>query len=458
MSSRIMSRSTSLALGLSVCGAVAALAASPARADDGVPSPADPTTIIATALASASSVPEPQVAVTPQLPSAPAVPQTPVIPSVSPTIPPTIPPAAGDVEAPPAPSPTVTTSSPSTPTPSVEPSTTATPPPPDASAPEPTTAPGDTGNTAADNSNGITADSVTPTSQTFVWNWFWNCASDEGVPAVPEPPTGATMIVLNWHWACAEPPPPIDVAGITICTSCNIAISVRVGSPGDTGDVAQSILASATAAAADVADTIQRALQTATPPSASPAASPLPDPIAEVAAAPPAAVQAATLRIDDGVLIEPPASAPSEDLPRHGAPTAFGGGSAGPPSVGDQARSRADIALGEPTPAAVRARVALLQPWIARRVVARSERVAKPPRAQAKAPQPIPQAPSPSEPPTPFILAAGVAPTHGGGIGVVTALASGLAMVLLYSISTALRLVLVVPPDRAAGANPHPPG
>jgi hypothetical protein len=333
-----MSCRTSLALGLSVCGAVAALAASPARADDGVPSPADPTTIIATALASESSVPDPQVAVMPQLPPPPAVPETPVIPSVSPAIPPAIPSAAGDVDAQSAPSPAVTTSAPSTPPPTVEPSTTATPPPPDASAPEPTTAPGDTGNTAADNSNGITTDTVATTPQTFVWNWFWNCSSDEGVPAVPSPPAGATTIILNWHWACAEPPPPIDVTGITICTSCNIAISVRVGSPGNTGDVAQSIIASATAAAADVANTIQAALQTAIPPSASPAGSPLPDPIAGVAAAPLAAVQATTFRIDDGVLIEPPASAPSEDLPRHGAPASFGGGSAVETSGNDPQR------------------------------------------------------------------------------------------------------------------------
>ena len=27
------------------------------------------------------------------------------------------------------------------------------------------------------------------------------------MPAVPAPPAGATTIVLNWHWACADPPP-----------------------------------------------------------------------------------------------------------------------------------------------------------------------------------------------------------------------------------------------------------
>jgi hypothetical protein len=273
------------------------------------------------------------------------------------------------------------------------------------------------------------------------------------VPAVPAPPAGATTIVLNWHWACADPPPAIDVAGVTVCTSCNIAISVRVGSPGDTGDLVQSIVAATAAAAATLADTIQAAAQTAVPPSASPTESPLPDPVAAVAPAL-VAVQEATNQIDGGLLIALVAPPPSADVPQHGAPTSFGGVSAGQPSV----RSRADIAFGEPTSAAVRARVALLRRWIVRRAVVRRDAVAKPPRAQAPAPDPVPRAPSPSAPPTPFILGAGVAATHGGGIGVITALASGLAIVLLYAISTALRLRPVVPPARAPGANPHPPG
>jgi hypothetical protein len=217
--------------------------------------------------------------------------------------------------------------------------------------------------------------------------------------------------------------------------------------------VAQSILASATAAAADVANTIQSALQTAIPPSASPAGSPLPDPMAAVAAAPLVAVQAVTFRIDDGVLIEPPASAPSEDLPRHGAPASFGDGSAVEASGND----RAHAALSASIPAAGRVRIVLFHQKIVYRATVRSHAFASPAAVQAPAPKPVPRAPAPSAP-APFILGAGVAPTHGGGIGVVTALASGLAMVLLYSISTALRLVLVVPPDRAAGANPHPPG
>jgi hypothetical protein len=278
------------------------------------------------------------------------------------------------------------------------------------------------------------------------------------VPEVPAPPPGATTIVLNWHWSCADPPPSIDLAGITVCISCNVAISVRIGSPGDTGDLVQSIVTSAAAAAANLADTIKAAARTAIPPSASPIGKPIPDQVAAVTATPPVALQEVTNQIDDAAFLAPAPAAASEDLPRHGAPTVFGGGGTRPPSLGDGARSRADIAPGEPTPAAVRARVALLQRWIVRRPVVGSEAPAKPPRAQAVAPEPFPLPPIPSAPPTPFVLGAGVAGAHGGAIGVIAALASGLAMALLYAISTALRLPPVVPPARGAGANPHPPG
>jgi hypothetical protein len=233
---------------------------------------------------------------------------------------------------------------------------------------------------------------------------------------------------------------------------------VRIGSPGDTGDLVQSIVTSTASAAANLADTIEAAAQTVIPPSASPIASPIPDPVAPVTAAPLVAVQEVTNQIDDAAFLVPVTATPSEDLPRHGAPTVFGGGGATPPFLGDAAASRADIAPGEPTSAEVRARVALLQRWIVRRPRVSSEAVAKPPRAQPTAPAPFPLPPIPSAPPTPFILGAGVAGTHSGAIGVISALASGLAMVLLYAISTALRLPPVVPPARGAGANPHPPG
>jgi hypothetical protein len=168
-------------------------------------------------------------------------------------------------------------------------------------------------------------------------------------------------------------------------------------------------------------------------------------------------VQETSFRIDDGVLIDPPASAPSEDLPRHGAPAAFGGRSAAVASGNDRAQSRTYATLSARVPAAGSARIISFHQTTVYRATVRSHALASPAAVQAPRPKPVPRAPAPSAP-APFILGAGVAPAHDGGIGVVTALASGLAMVLLYSISTALRLVLVVPPDRAAGANPHPPG
>ena len=153
----------------------------------------------------------------------------------------------------------------------------------------------------------------TTPSQTFIWNWYWNCATDEGTPAVPAPPAGATTIVLNWHWACADPPPTLDVAGVTICVSCNIAISVRVGSPGNTGDLAQTIAAQTAATAAGIAQTIQTALQAA-PPAATPLPpAPLPDappavipPVGATPAFVPVAVPALhAYPIDAGILVTP---------------------------------------------------------------------------------------------------------------------------------------------------------
>ena len=68
MSSWIMRRTSSFGLSLSVCGAVAALAVGPARADDGVTIPADPTAIVAAVAAAVPSMPEPQGPTAPQLP------------------------------------------------------------------------------------------------------------------------------------------------------------------------------------------------------------------------------------------------------------------------------------------------------------------------------------------------------------------------------------------------------
>src|SRR4051794_22243188 len=220
-----MRRTSSFGLGLAVCGASAMLAVAPARADDGATVPADAAAIVASVAAAVPSMPEPQGPAAPQLPAAP---ETPVIPSVSATVPPAVP------QPPPAPepAPAVSSAPPAAPE-SAEPPVVAAAAEaiaaPDAP-PAPPTDPhaADTGNTTPDNSSGITDAQSQTAPKIFVWNWFWNCATDEALPTVPTPPAGATTIVINWHWDCADPPPPLDVSQSTICTSCNIAISVRV--------------------------------------------------------------------------------------------------------------------------------------------------------------------------------------------------------------------------------------
>src|SRR5580765_5016263 len=187
-----------------VLGLVAAPAA---LGDDGTPAPIDPGLAV------------------PALPQAPDVSQTPVVPVVSPEIPPAVPaPAPSDARA----------SAPA----AAAPAQSQTPP---AATPAPTD-PGTTsaGNTTSDNSNGIT---VTPTQ------------------AQP------TTIILNWTWDCADVvPPPLDIASVTTCVGCNIAISVRVGSPGDSAGVTQTTQVDAAAIASGVAEATQAASQTVVPP------------------------------------------------------------------------------------------------------------------------------------------------------------------------------------------------
>ena len=57
-----------------------------------------------------------------------------------------------------------------------------------------------------------------------------------------------------------------------------------------------------------------------------------------------------------------------------------------------------------------------------------------------------------------MVLAAGAPSTHGGGPGVVVALASALALAFLYAVYSGLRTPSAVPPAGGSGAKPHPPG
>jgi hypothetical protein len=458
---------------LTVCGVAVALAVAPARADDGAPAAVDPAALVPVEGAATPTAPLVPTTSLDAPTDTPAPPETPVVLPVLPAIPPAIPPAATAGSPPPA----VSTEVPPPPAPSPDPAPQAAPPDTNtgtgAAAPAPPSTPvtagtedaGDTGNTALDNSNDITVSSPSEPPQTFIWNWFWNCSTDEAVPAVTSPPANATVIVLNWHWDCAEPPPPLDVAGVTVCDSCNVAISVRVASPGDTGDLTQSIAAATAAAASDIADPLESALQSAPAPAPVPPAptawtipaSTIPAPTMPAATAP--AVTAPLLPAQ--AVPAPPQVDPEGPEPTQiSAPAAFGAARAKVPrrAAGDrQARGRSPAA-GR---AAALVRVVVIERWIEHHTVARAAsgpavRKARPVAASGRGP--VPSAPSLPSLPVPILAGAGLASAQGGGPGAVAALASGLALLFAYMIFTALRLLPVVPPARGADANPHPPG
>jgi hypothetical protein len=118
-----------------------------------------------------------------------------------------------------------------------------TPSPPAPDAPAAADERGDTsGNTAEENSNDITDGSHQAPSeidpQTWVWNWSWNC-DQSTLAAPPRAPAGSTVWIWNWQWSCAGAPGPApDIPAA--CIQCNVALSIRIASPGDDGAVTQS--------------------------------------------------------------------------------------------------------------------------------------------------------------------------------------------------------------------------
>jgi hypothetical protein len=135
------------------------------------------------------------------------------------------------------------------------------------------------GNIADDNSDDITATSEQKPSiepnQTLTWNWDWNCDEASQPDGVPQLPAGAAAIVWNWHWSCGDvAPPSLSNTGVTVCLSCNIAVSVRIASPGDSAAVSQATGVGAAADAGNVATTIQTVTQTVVQ-----AAGPPPEPV-----------------------------------------------------------------------------------------------------------------------------------------------------------------------------------
>ena len=490
-------------VGPTLCGIVAAIvvafAATPAHADDGVPAVPDATSIASTVAAAvdaidvAPSVTVPTVTVpSPEadVPSAAATdPATtdaasnPVVLPTSASVPPAIPsagtpptlaadpaptgPATPPAEATP-PSPTQTaaaspsTSSSPTGAPTGAPAATQVDIPAAPVSPEP-----DTANTTPHNSDSITPITLSSSivqpdsaSQTFIWNWNWNCDAND-TPTLPDLPPGATTIVWNWHWSCpAAPPPALDVAGVTICLSCNIAISVRLASPGDDGDLTQAIAAQAAATVTEVAAAVQQAAQVVPPPPA-----PVPvsvqaatsDPVEAFTSAP-TVLQA---QIDDGPAV-PAESLGPDDVPRHGGQALLASWHLGRASAVPQRRSsvldgwsvRGIQALRTSAPA----RASLVLVDLSRASSAdpghRSGGVA--PATTRSLPPPVP-APSPDAPLGTLVAMSPVGPQQPAGSGVVALAIGGLGLFLLFFASSLVPLSRAVR-VRAGVAEPHPPG
>jgi hypothetical protein len=434
----------------------------------------------------------------------PDVPQTPVILPDSAAIPPAVPadppssepaPPPADVApapvATPAPTPVATPVQPallSTPTPAAAPPAAVSSPP---TAPAPTTA-SNPGNTTGDNPNSITANNPLPTpdntSQTLVWNWYWNCDNSSLPPGVPPLPAGTTAIVLNWHWSCdSAAPPTTSVTGVTVCVGCNIAIAVRIASPGDSGAIIQTTGAVAASLAASAAATAQTAAQgllpaltpqppavVAVPAPVSPAppaaAAPATGPtgaVSPTAAAPTAAAPTLTATNLTAPLAagSAPTFGPTDDAPRHGVPdfsvpdfSRAGGFS--------WAQARANMLGGYTAPGAGNSLV-----WglgvIVSAAAARTPLLVREQHATSGTPRalthgrgltspPPPLLPPPA--PTPFVLAPAASGLPSAGSPITNALAAGAigAFLLLFFAYAAPGLQTAR--SRYAHVHPDPPG
>ena len=249
--------------------ALGAGAAPSAFADDGVTLPAMPVPVTVPAVVVPVPVlpPVPTVAIAPMT-TAPVT-RAAQQPSVSAAIPPMVslvqsaggpPPAPTEAPVEPVPAPAGNAAPASVPA--------APPPAPAAPAPEPPPPSGlaaDTsGNTVGENSSGITStapktDSVTPPG-VWIWNWSWNC-DPSSAPVVPSPPAGSTVWIWDWQWQCPGGAPGPAPAVPSVCVQCNVAVSIRIASPGDDGAVTQSNLAAASATAANAASAALTAAQ-----------------------------------------------------------------------------------------------------------------------------------------------------------------------------------------------------
>jgi hypothetical protein len=242
-----------------------------------------------------------------------------------------------------------------------------------------------------------------------------------------------------------------------VCVSCNIAISVRVASPGDSGGVTQTTGTNATSIATGVAAAAQAAAQAlpeaapqqpAVPPPAPPQpAAPIPPAVSGV---PSARGTPAVLAVPAAALAVPVDGPEADDAPRHGAPD-FGPGKA------PRASAVHVHALFHKTTASA---VSVVLIRTVRVTTARSKNphhaVRRQHGAGARAPRPFP--PAPSRTPAPLAVAPALTETHDTGGFTTFALGAGalgaFLLVLLGYLAPGLQTVRSQP----GRAHPDPPG
>jgi hypothetical protein len=114
---------------------------------------------------------------------------------------------------------------------------------------------------AAQPSADISADQASNPPSTWIWNWSWNCVDNPSEPRAP--PQGATGWIWNWTWDCPTVSPSGTPAagssdsGSSPCSTCNTAISIRILSPGNDGDVIQANQTTSASIAQNISTTIQ---------------------------------------------------------------------------------------------------------------------------------------------------------------------------------------------------------
>jgi hypothetical protein len=281
--------------------------------------------------------------------------------------------------------------------------------------------------------------------------------------------------VWHWNWSCdGVEPPPVELGSATVCVACNLAVSIRVGSPGNSGDITQStqILSNAVAAnAAAIAQTAAQVRALALPPRGPPGAEPPPAeaPAGAVAEPPPVAAAAPA---GSAALIATTGGAPAgnetiglaateapvdeiDPLPLRGAPR-FAILSAGPRLA---TQGRVMPRTGFRRTVALPAGAVLSEARVEKsRLEPAPQRAPRRPRRPRRdGPERPPAAPPLSLPTFPTLTQAGSAHGTGGasvGLGIVAAAAAAAALDLLRRVvPSPVRLR-----GQHSGERPDPPG